>query len=52
MFNKYDLIIKVCGLMDNAPDYYPTMSSDEFNYYRGYVKALIDVNDLFDELDN
>lgn len=49
MFNKYDFIIKVCSLVDNAPDYTETMSDNEFNYYRGYVQALLDVTDIFDE---
>ena len=48
MDNKYDFIIKLGGLMDNVPDYYTTMPNDEFNYYRGYVKALLDITNLFD----
>lgn len=49
MFDKYDFIIKVCGLVDNAPDFTETMLDDEYNYYKGYVKALLDVTDIFDE---
>lgn len=49
MFDKYDFIIKVCGLVDNAPDFTETMPDDEYNYYKGYVKALLDVTDIFDE---
>lgn len=52
MFNKYDFIIKVCGLVEKAPDYTETMPDDEFNYNRGYVQALLDVTDLFDEFNN
>lgn len=48
-FNKYDFITKV---IDNAPVYDETMSDNEFNYYRGYCKALLDVCDVFDEFNN
>lgn len=49
MFNKYDFILKVCELGNHFPDFNETMSDDEFNYNRGYVQALLDVTDVFDE---
>lgn len=52
MFNKYDFIIKVCELNDNVPEYNEKMSNNDFHYYRGYLKALLNVCDIFDELDN
>ena len=52
MFNKYDFIIEVCKLRDNTPDYNESMSNGDYQYYHGYMQALSDVCDLFDEFNN